>query len=522
MLNKFVQVINGFYVILLVYVLYGAIRAPIFSLSSISNVLFVVFLIVVVLFTATFFSENLATFFKKILNKRISFIERNSASIVTSIVILLFILQMTILSQITVPIGWDVLDNFNTVMAPQSKDASFIISVNPNNQFLFFMMFAINKLINVFDFTGEFANSWFSWQVVNCLFINFAALLLYLATKKLFHQLIGFVAFCLFVFSIGLSPWILTPYTDTLVLPFVCGVIYCYSILHTRINMSLVKKIAWISLCGVLLVCCFLMKPSSIIFFVAFCCITFLRGIFAAKSNSMKWLPLLYSFCLILSIFVTYQTFQFFKEHQTIISIDKKQAKPWTLFVMMGLTGTGGYNGEDTKAIYALTTPQEKSDYTKKMIAQRFKDKGLIGYLKFLSQKNINNTAYGDFSWGGDGTDLVPEQESKNSFQAFLRSLYYPQSLKSANIRFLMHLLYLVTLVGMLYSLRQSDEFYLLVILRLSFIGMVLYLLLFEAGRSRYLIQFLPQMYMLAANGLSYKITTLLTDSDKYCLEVNE
>ena len=203
---------------------------------------------------------------------------------------------------------------------------------------------------------------------------------------------------------------------------------------------------------------------------------------------------------------MTFQAFHFFKEQQTIIAIDKKQAKPWTLFVMMGLTGTGGYNGEDTKAIYDLPTPQEKSEYTKKMIIQRLKDKGFIGYLKFLSQKNINNTAHGDFSWGWDGTDLVPEKESKSKLQAFLRSLYYPQTLQSANIRFIMHVLYLITLVGMLYSLKQSDDFYLLAVLRLAFIGMIMYLLLFEGGRSRYLIQFLPQMYMLAACGLYTKV----------------
>lgn len=515
LLNKMMQVLNYVFVLLLVYVLYGAIRSPIFSLEKISNVLFVVTLIVLFLFVALFFSKDLEKHFQKMFSKIIYFIEANTTVIVAIILVVLFGLQVIILSQITAPIGWDVLDNFNMVMDPRSEGASFAISVNPNNQFLFFMMYGTNKLINLVDFTGRFANTWLSWQIFNCLFINLAAMFLYLGTKKLFSQLIGFVAFCLFVFSMGLSPWILTPYTDTLVLPFVCGTIYCYSILQTRMKMSLAKKLAWISLCGILLTCCFLMKPSSIIFFVAFCGIKFLKGILSKKTNRLNWLPLIYSLCLLGSILVTYQTFHFFKEHQTIISIDEKQAKPWTLFVMMGLTGTGGYNGEDTKAIYDLPTPQEKSEYTKKVIIQRLKAKGVVGYLKFLSQKNINNTAHGDFSWGWDGTDLVPEKESQNKLQSFLRSLYYPQNLQSANIRFLMHLLYLLTLIGMLYSLKQSDEFYLLAVLRLAFIGMILYLLLFEGGRSRYLIQFLPQMYMLAACGWGYQLQSFAKDYSK-------
>lgn len=47
-------------------------------------------------------------------------------------------------------------------------------------------------------------------------------------------------------------------------------------------------------------------------------------------------------------------------EKQTITEIDKEQAKPWTLFVMMGLTGTGGYNDADTQAVNQLPTQEAK------------------------------------------------------------------------------------------------------------------------------------------------------------------
>ena len=79
--------------------------------------------------------------------------------------------------------------------------------------------------------------------MINCLFIDCAAFLLYLATKNLFNRMTGFIAFILFIFSLGLSPWILTPYTDTLVLPFVCATIYCYSVLYKNRMLSLAYKI---------------------------------------------------------------------------------------------------------------------------------------------------------------------------------------------------------------------------------------------------------------------------------------
>ena len=150
LLNKMMQVLNYVFVLLLVYVLYGAIRSPIFSLEKISNALFIVILISICLCVALFFSKNLVKYFQKILSKSIRFIEMNTKIIVILLLLSLFVLQVTILSKITVPIGWDVLDNFNMVMDPGSEGARFAISVNPNNQFLFFMMFSINKLINFF------------------------------------------------------------------------------------------------------------------------------------------------------------------------------------------------------------------------------------------------------------------------------------------------------------------------------------------------------------------------------------
>ena len=42
-----------------------------------------------------------------------------------------------------------------------------------------------------------------------------------------------------------------------------------------------------------------------------------------------------------------------------------------------------------------------------------------------------------------------------------------------------------------------------LLIIKLTIIGALLYLLLFEGGRSRYLIQYLPFFYLLSANGLA-------------------
>ncbi|MGH2221049.1 hypothetical protein ACQ1ZJ_16080, partial [Enterococcus faecalis] len=77
----------------------------------------------------------------------------------------------------------------------------------------------------------------------------------------------------------------------------------------------------------------------------------------------------------------------------TIMEINQEQGKPSTLFVMMGLTGTGGYNDADTQAVNELPTQEAKKAYTIKMIQDRLKNKGLFGYLCLLSQQNPHHTA---------------------------------------------------------------------------------------------------------------------------------
>ena len=114
--------------------------------------------------------------------------------------------------------------------------------------------------------------------------------------------------------------------------------------------------------------------------------------------------------------------------------------------------------------------------------------------------KNRHNTANGDFDWGWDGGDLIPETPSKNRWQEHLRSLYYPQNQKVTIYEFICIFLFThITRSIVQYPSKRFKNNY--AILKLAFIGAILYLLLFEGGRSRYLIQFMPFWYLLSASG---------------------
>lgn len=493
-MEKRLKLGNGLFIFLLTYVFYGSLRSFFTRLTKLSDQWFV--WLGVFIFGGLLFLRRVSRqpIIKKKRRHLSAFAQRNDRLLLFGMLLVLFLLQIWLLTYITVPIGWDVFDNFYGVTTLDAAYTSRVLSLNTNNQFFFFMMLAINKVIVLFDRSGVFSNTWFSWQVVNCLFLDVSIGLLYFAAKRLFRSSVGYVACFLFVISLGLSPWILTPYTDIMVLPFVCMIVYLYSLLVTT-RKTFSFRLSLVGLIGGLLACSFLMKPSSVVFFIAYLGIKLLRS-FAKR---LKKAALYFGLVCILSFSLTYGAFRLFIENQTIVHIDKHLAKPWTLFVMMGLTGTGGYNDQDTQAVNRLPTQQAKYDYTVKVIQERFSEKGILGYLKFLAQKNINNTANGDFDWGKDGGELVPESESKSGLQTRLRNLYYPQMLQSLPLRFFMQCLYLVTLLGCFFA--GKDQTDAVAILKLTFIGLILYLLLFEGGRSRYLIQYLPFLYLLSGVG---------------------
>lgn len=501
-INKVLKIENYIFALFLSYVLYGAIRSPILPLKKLAVLIFIVAVVALVMVLFRKKGRHRKGKFK---NVNIDVITSNATFLIALSLLFLFVVQILLLTQMTAPIGWDVFDNFYGVTTLDQEYVKRVLSLNPNNQLFFFMMFYSNKVISFLDFTGSFGNTWLSWQVLNCVFVDISLYLIYSSAKRLFNTSVGMIAYALFWLSLGLSPWILVPYTDTMVLPFVCLIVYLYSILSTNPQLKIRYRTGIVIIIGSLLTLSFLMKPSSVIFFIAYGCIKMLQVLFS-KWNKVSMVLAVVLFC---SGFVTSQLFHVYIEKQSIAEIDKNMSKPWTLFVLMGMTGTGGYNDRDTQAVNQLKTPLEKKEYTKHEIQKRLSDKGVLGYLNFLAIKNKANTANGDFDWGWDGGDLVPKTESKSVLQTTLRNLYYPQTPQSFKIRFIMHFFYLVTLIGMAVTIFLRDRTTLLAILKLTFIGMILYLLFFEGGRSRYLIQFMPFLYLLSANGLFYGMKKL-------------
>ena len=244
----------------------------------------------------------------------------------------------------------------------------------------------------------------------------------------------------------------------------------------------------------------FLIKPSSIIYIISWTIVELIKKI---KDSHFSFENIVVICLIIGSISLPIATFNSFINNQKIIQIDSNKAMPWTHFVMMGLKGNGGYNFNDVERDKKIIDPTLRKKSNVEEIKRRLAEYKVTGYVQFLTQKHFNNSDRGDFGWGKDGTPQIPETKSKNWFQTFLRDLYYQQGKKTNILRFYMQIIWIVIIFGLFFTFKSNLNSNLLSYIKLTIIGAFVYLLLFEGGRSRYLIQYLPFILILSSIGLA-------------------
>jgi hypothetical protein len=210
--------------------------------------------------------------------------------------------------------------------------------------------------------------------------------------------------------------------------------------------------------------------------------------------------------CLILGFSTVKTSFDFFIKHQSMLVIDYKKAKPWTHFMMMGLTERGGFSGADVAATNQMPSRKEKINMNLSVIAHRLKKYGLLGYFRFLLLKNKYNTSDGSFGWGGEDCFIKPVIRRKNFISNWLFETFFEGGKKRYTYYFFAQVIWLgITFLMFVFSIASlCSKNNLLIWLKMSLISGFIFLLLFEGGRSRYLIQFLPFILLDAALGLEW------------------
>lgn len=387
----------------------------------------------------------------------------------------------------------------------KESSISSYLSRNPNNLPLFLYERFFYQL-----FGG--AGLWVM-QVLNMVFVNAGAILLYRLGLKHYDQKVADWVYTLYVVLICYSPYFYSMYTDIPPLPLIA--------LQLGLALDLLKgsesgaqwKISlWLGLLSGLTM---LIRPTTIIVVIAFWMVLFFKG---------QWKVFGKVFALtLLSTGLVFGTLNTAVKHQTAVPILKGEglAKGPLLFINLGLTDIG-HNQADMKEGLLKYVDEDKRDeynngmfkneYIIKEIKRRLKEYGPIGLLGHLYTKQSLTVAEGTLGWLYRDVENEKTPVINPLYEPYTKDLpvakwirTYFLSTDSPQYRyyeFVKQLVWIVMAAGLVlvYLKKNDDEFH---FLSLAVFGGLLFLTIFEGGKTRYLIQFLPQILLLASIGLA-------------------
>lgn len=405
------------------------------------------------------------------------------------------LLAFTILWQISFvlnvhpPIGFDVGAIHEALHKPISPELTGYFSLNYNNLPLL--------LVQHFFATILHSTKWLTFDLLTLLWVDLSALMNVLSVwvidaRKVVAAVYIHIGWLIFF------PMIIVSYSDTWVLPLVSGYFLCYCLMRKNEFPWWVRILAAIGF-GVTASAAYFIKPSAIVGVIA---IGLGEILFQFKkdpkesANSLEnWGILVIT---ILALGSSYLGFNHVVQNQNYVVYHKDRQIPAVHFISMGVSGDGGYNPKDALKMAEFKTKRQRAEYSKKVLFHRLKQKGVVGYTKFLVKKHRNNTADGTFAWVKEGHFINENPIPKGKgWAGQLRQFVYLYGKRLGDFRFWAQAWWVIWLILIAFgwrNQRRTNQ-----VMRLTILGGFLYLLIFEGGRSRYLIQFLPAYLILAS-----------------------
>lgn len=399
-------------------------------------------------------------------------------------------------------IGFDVSAIHEAVLDPKGVETMSYFSQNSNNLPILLMQ---HWLAEQFQTT-----SWLFFDWVTLILTDLSAVFNILSVAVISRRQIP-TAIYVHVGWLAIFPMIIVPYTDAWVLPFVSAYIFCYVVMSYGRCHGFWKVLAAAGF-GLNVALAYFMKPSAIVALIAIVLVELLQLIRHEFWQKLTWRKGgLLVILLVVSGLVgggAYSAGNHILDTQHYIKINTARAIPAVHFMSMGISGEGGYNAKDALKMAQLPTKKARTEWSKKMYLKRLKQRGFWGYLTFLVKKQRNDSADGSFAWIKEGHFI--QQGTKPTGTGFargLREFVYLYGTRLGDFRYLAQAWWIVWLIMIFFGWRDQRKF--TQVLRLTIIGAFLFLLLFEGGRSRYLIQYLPAFLILGTLSFQYSLTRL-------------
>lgn len=330
-------------------------------------------------------------------------------------------------------------------------------------------------------------------NIINMVLMDSAVFLL---TKKIsqnyFLRPIYYLISLLFIILLIISPWICLPYSDVASFAFSAYLLLTFWKISKETNWKLYL------FTGFILFIDYTLKPSTIIPLIAFIIIEI---VFNSKKENWRRTRVKCLALLLLIFIILLGGANIVKANNHLVSVDKQRSFGMAHYIAMGINGSGGYNLDDVTRDTNIKKRSERNSTDLNIWKARLKKRGFTGYETFLIGKQIKNTSDGSFGWGKEGIFL---QSFKSDFSIPQFLYMNKQGIAqeyNQSVSWIFQLGWIVILFGMFFVL-HLDSFR-IQFLKYTVVGFWVFLLIFEGGRSRYLIQMLPYIFILSGFGLN-------------------
>ena len=421
------------------------------------------------------------------------------------ILLFMFVFQLALLFSSQLMIRRDAAVVFRgAFFLSEAQSISNYLTRNPNNLALFLYE---RFFYQVFGDGGLWV-----LQGLNTFYVYLTTYILYKGGQVLYGQKLADRVFAFFVLLMGFSPYFMAMYTDVFILPLVA----LQLVLAIALFKDKDRGIYWLPLfsLGLVSALAMLFRPPTLILLMAFMLVYVLRK---------KWKQGLLTILLLsLSFAGPYYLLKKGLDHQDQVQLleGKGLAKGPLLFINLGLTYTGTNQSDMKKGLLAYLPEEERDNYNNGMFAQENVKKEIVRRLKDYTPKTfLDHLEYKERWSVMDGTlDWIYFSDVSKEKTAFVSPLY--ESLKGPVTQWIRQhfisydhpdyrlwaifkqVIWVMVSLGMLMALlRFYPEDDRRNVLILALFGALLFLTIFEGGKTRYLIQFLPQILFLSALG---------------------
>lgn len=380
----------------------------------------------------------------------------------------------------------------------------------PNQIYYYAIVVLVYSLSNLLGIE----NGYLSLIAINIMLANLACVFAAKTIYRLSYKVkLSKITFILCALLVGLSPWIVFPYTDMLSILIPVLSYYIYLCLRDKTMPELLR---WIAIC-ILPLLSYQLKATNVVVLIA----VILTEIFVRKAFSVRQMV-----AIIVAIAVIFPAskvltaaIQNSVEYQADSNIERDIK--WYFLLGSNYENMGVYNFDDENLYdIQLLTKEEKDAVIPGVIVNRYKEMGLSGILRHWANKSHLFYDDGTFSWGFNG-GILEYPDDTSFITVFMRNLMWPDGEYSLSqiseendsygiyYRYFViyqQIVWMVIYVYMgIFILFGNKKDCSCVILKLIWAGTFLFSMLFETN-ARLLLSYLPLFCCMAVLGYQWMI----------------